>query len=46
VIVALHFEDRRIAVADVDHAGILAGAADSTDVSRLLLEAPALWISL
>ncbi len=28
VVVALHLEDRRLAVADVDHAGILAGAAD------------------
>ena len=28
VVVALHLEDRRVAVADVDHAGILARAAD------------------
>ena len=28
VVVALHLEDRRLAVADVDHAGILARAAD------------------
>ena len=28
VVVALHLEDRRVAVADVDHAGILARSAD------------------
>ena len=28
VVVALHLEDRRVAVADVDHAGIFAGAAN------------------
>src|SRR6202000_2080847 len=28
VVVALHLEDRRLAIADIDHAGILAGAAD------------------
>ena len=28
MVVALHLEDHRLAVADIDHAGILARAAD------------------
>ena len=32
VVVALHFEDGGLAVADVDHAGILAGALDNAGI--------------
>src|SRR5690348_14340639 len=39
VVVALHFEDRGVAVADVDDAGVLAGAADDALTGgRQLLE--------
>ena len=34
VVVALHLEDRRVAVADVDHAGILARARRSPTALR------------
>ena len=42
VVVALHLEDRRLAVADVDHAGILARAADHPGrLGRQLLQVDA-----